>query len=163
MELNDLYGLDFPSQPQLLPSYELRSKLSHIPTLNNFDIDENYVQSISSKYYDISELSKFHSSKNKNFSLSHVNARSLSKNFDQLLSFSLQLGYLLMCLELLRQKSRLEKHLLPMLIFLSIVCIHSQLNQQQMVLQFMQTISLIILKGMTSVFFMNNLNLFGRK
>ena len=61
MELNDLYGLDFPSQLQLLPSYELRSKLSHIPTLNDFDIDENYVQTISSKYYDISELSEFQS------------------------------------------------------------------------------------------------------
>ena len=67
MELNDLYCLDFPSQLQLLPSYELRSKLPHIPTLDDFDIDENFVQSISSKYYDISELSKFHSSKNKLF------------------------------------------------------------------------------------------------
>ena len=59
MELNDLYGLDFLSQLQLLPSYELRSKLSHIPTRNDFDIDENYVQIISSKYYDISELPEF--------------------------------------------------------------------------------------------------------
>ena len=75
MELNDLYGLDFPSQLQLLPSYELRSKLSHIPTLDDFDIDENYVQTINSKYYDISELSEFQSSKNKYFSLFHVNAR----------------------------------------------------------------------------------------
>ena len=67
MELNDLYGLDFPSQLQLLPSYGLRSKLSHILTLDDFDIDDNYVQSISSEYYDISELFKFHSSKNKYF------------------------------------------------------------------------------------------------
>ena len=92
MELNDLYGLDFPSQLQLLPSYELRSKLSHIPTLDDFDIDENYVQTINSKYYDISELSEFQSSKNKYFSLFHVNARSLSKNFDQLLSVLVAVG-----------------------------------------------------------------------
>ena len=92
MELNDLYGLDFPSQLQLLPSYELRSKLSHIPTLNDFDIDENYVQTISSKYYDISEFSEFQSSKNKYFSLFHVNARNLSKNFDQLLSVLTAIG-----------------------------------------------------------------------
>ena len=84
MELNDLYGLDFPSQLQLLPSYELRSKLSHISTLDDFDIDENYVQTISSEYYDISELSEFRSSKNKYFSLFDV--KSLSKNFDQFLS-----------------------------------------------------------------------------
>ena len=36
IELHDLYGLNFPSQLQLLPSYELRSKLSHISILDNF-------------------------------------------------------------------------------------------------------------------------------
>ena len=46
IELSDLCGLDFPSQLQLLPNYELRSKLSQIPTLDNFDLDENYLQSI---------------------------------------------------------------------------------------------------------------------
>ena len=46
MEINDLHGLDFPSQSKLLPIYELRSKLAHSPTLDNFDMDENYVQSI---------------------------------------------------------------------------------------------------------------------
>ena len=52
-----------------------------------FDTDENYVQSIRSKlYYDIPELSKFQSPKNKYFSLFHVNARTLYNNFDQLLS-----------------------------------------------------------------------------
>ena len=44
MELNDLYGLYFPSQLQLLLSYEIRSELSHISTLDDFDIDENYEQ-----------------------------------------------------------------------------------------------------------------------
>ena len=79
IELHGLYGLDFPSQLQLLPSYELRSKLSDIPTLDNFDIDENDVQSISSKYSDISDFSESNFSFSKQFSLFHVNTRSLSK------------------------------------------------------------------------------------
>ena len=85
MELNDLHGLDIPSQLKLLPSYELRSKLTHIPSLDNFDLDENYVQTINSKYYDLPESSKLYSSlSGKTFSSFHVNTRSLSKNFDQL-------------------------------------------------------------------------------
>ena len=51
-------------------------------TLNNFDLDENYVQSINSKYHESPEFAKI-PSYNKNFSLFHVNTRSLSKNFDQ--------------------------------------------------------------------------------
>ena len=87
IELNDLYGLDFLPQLQLLPNYELRSKLSHIPTLDKFDLDENYVQSINSKYVDIPEIAKLSTTlSGKSFSLFHVNTRSLSKNFDQLLS-----------------------------------------------------------------------------
>ena len=82
IELNDLYGLDFPSQLQLLPNYELRSKLLHIPTLDNFDLDENYVQSINSNYFDILDLQKLNDTvSRKHFSLFHVNTRSLSKNF----------------------------------------------------------------------------------
>ena len=84
IELHDLYGLDFPSQLQLLPSYVLRSKPSHIPTLDNFDIDESDVQSISSKYFEISDFSKSNFSFSKQFSLFHVNTRSLAENFDEL-------------------------------------------------------------------------------
>ena len=84
MELYDLYGVDLPSQVKLLPSYELCSKLSQIPSLDNFYIDENYVQTISSNYFDITDLNNTFSSLKKHFSLFHVNTRSLSKNFDQL-------------------------------------------------------------------------------
>ena len=38
MEQNDLYGTDLPFHLQLLPSYEIRSKLSKIPTLDNFEL-----------------------------------------------------------------------------------------------------------------------------
>ena len=61
-------------------SYELKSKLSHIPILDNFSLDENYVQSINSNYFDIPELQKLNDTvSRKQFSL-------LSTNFDQLLS-----------------------------------------------------------------------------
>ena len=55
-ELNDLYVIDLPSQLELLPSHELGSKLSQIPNLDDFDIEENYVQAINSKYYDSHEF-----------------------------------------------------------------------------------------------------------
>ena len=58
IELHDLYSLDLPSQSQLLPLYELRSKHSHIPSLDNFGMNENDIQSTSSKYFDISDSSK---------------------------------------------------------------------------------------------------------
>ena len=54
LERIDLYGLDLP-QLQLLLTYELRSKPFKIPSLDNFDVDENYVQSVSSKYYNFSQ------------------------------------------------------------------------------------------------------------
>ena len=58
-----------------------QDSLFHIPSLDNFDLDENYVQAINSKYYDSLEFSKLYSSfSGKTFSLSHVNIRSLSKN-----------------------------------------------------------------------------------
>ena len=86
MELNDLHDLDLPSQPQLLPSHELRSKPSHIQSLDNFDLDEkNFIQTINSKHVDLPNFAKRYSSSSfdKAFSLFHVNTRSLSKNFDQ--------------------------------------------------------------------------------
>ena len=53
IELSELYGVDLPSQLELLQSFEIRSKVSHIPNLDDYDIDENFVQSINSKYIDI--------------------------------------------------------------------------------------------------------------
>ena len=48
-------------------------KLSHIPTLDKFDMDENYVQSINSKYFDIPEIAKLSTAlSGKSFSLFHV-------------------------------------------------------------------------------------------
>ena len=57
----------------------------HIPSLDNFDLDENYIQSIHSEYCDLPDFVKLSSSlSEKTFSSFNSNTRSLSKNFDQL-------------------------------------------------------------------------------
>ena len=86
MELLDLNGTDLPSQLSLLPSYDIRSKLQTIPTLNDFDIDENYLQAIDSKYYDITDFMSLNKPLSKCFALFHTNVRSLANHFDELQS-----------------------------------------------------------------------------
>ena len=58
MELNDFNGRDLPSQLKLLPSYELRSKLSCTPNLDDFDIEENHIRAVDSNYYDLHDFIK---------------------------------------------------------------------------------------------------------
>ena len=72
MELLDLNGIDLPSQLNLLPSYDIRSKLQNIPTLNDFNVDENYLQAIDSKYYDITDYMLLNRSLSKYFALFHT-------------------------------------------------------------------------------------------
>ena len=84
-ELCDLLGVDLPSLFELLPSYETVSKFTKMPNLDSFDLDENLIQTIDSKYYKVQELDRVHSNPQvPNFSLFHVNIRSLSKHFDEL-------------------------------------------------------------------------------
>ena len=86
-ELCDLLGIDLPSQIDLLPSFETTSKLTNLPNLNSCDLDENLVQTINSKYYKIQELAKINiKNQLQNFSLFHVNIRSLAKHIDELLT-----------------------------------------------------------------------------
>ena len=75
-----------PSLFELLPSYETVSKLTKMPNLDSFDLDENLIQTIDSKYYKVQELDRVHSNPYvPNFSLFHVNIlRSFSKHFDEL-------------------------------------------------------------------------------
>ena len=65
MELLDLNGTDLPSQLNFLPSYDIRSKLQNIPSLNDSDVDENYMQAIDSKYYDINDFKSLNRSLSK--------------------------------------------------------------------------------------------------
>ena len=82
-ELLDLNGIDLPSYLQTLPSLETRSKLVNLPNLNDFDIDENIISTINSKYYSVDEINKVQLSK-QHFSVFHTNIRSLSKHHDTL-------------------------------------------------------------------------------
>ena len=84
IELSELYGVHLPSQLELLPSYEIRSKLSKLPNLDDYDIDENYIQAINSKFANQLTFNKLTSTLSKSLSLMHVNIRSLSKHIDEL-------------------------------------------------------------------------------
>ena len=82
-ELLDLYGIDSPSHLETLPSFETRSKLENLPHINDFDIDDNMVNTISSKYHTLYEISQLNLSR-KNFSIFHTNIGSLSKHVSSL-------------------------------------------------------------------------------
>ena len=61
----------------------IRSKLSKLPNLDDYEIDENYVQAINSKYMDQLNFNKLTSTLSKSLSLMHVNIRRLSKHIDE--------------------------------------------------------------------------------
>ena len=83
IDLNELNGIDLASQLSSFPPYEVRSKLMKLPSLDDFGMDENLVNAINSKYYDISEPRNVYNSKS-SFSLFHSNLRSPSKHIDEL-------------------------------------------------------------------------------
>ena len=82
IELSELFGFDLPAQLELLSSFEIRSKLSQIPNLDDYDTDESFVQSINSKYMDQLAFNKLTSTLSKRLSLVHINI-SLSKHIDE--------------------------------------------------------------------------------
>ena len=53
LELFDLYSTDILSHLKSLPSYETRSRLSKLPNLQDFDIDENFIHTINSHYFSL--------------------------------------------------------------------------------------------------------------
>ena len=75
LELRDLNGADLLSSLRTLQSYDTQSTLTKMPNLGDFDIDENFVQSIN-----VSELSI-----NKtDLPLFHINLRKLTIHFDEI-------------------------------------------------------------------------------
>ena len=54
-----------------------------MPNLGDFDIDENFVQSINSKYLNVHDLSELSVNK-RDLSLFHINLRSLTAHVDEL-------------------------------------------------------------------------------
>ena len=82
-ELLELNGIDLPSQLSSLESCELKSKLTHMPSLQDFDMDENLIHKVNSKYYDIIDFTMV----NKNpdsLSMFHINLGSLSAHVEEL-------------------------------------------------------------------------------
>ena len=109
MELLDLNGIDWPSQLNLLPSYDIRSKLQNIPILNYFDVDENYLRAIDSRYYDITDFMSLNRSLSKYFALFHTKVRSLAKHFDELQSLLSTLQTKFDVLDISETKENIDK------------------------------------------------------
>ena len=83
----ELYKLsiELPSQLDLLPAFEIRSKWTDLPNLNSFDLDENLIHTIDSKHHSISDMNNI-KYKSHSFSFFYVNTRSLTKHFEELKS-----------------------------------------------------------------------------
>ena len=65
--------------------FEITSGLSNLPNLDDYDIDEHLPSSVNSSYHTLQELSSL-STTETDFSLFHMNVRSLSLHFDELVS-----------------------------------------------------------------------------
>ena len=84
-ELQNMLKTDSLKSLDNLPSYEVISKASDFDTLNQFDIDENTVTNINSRYYPAYE---FQSMQNGNMlNLFHTNINGLENKFEQLHNF----------------------------------------------------------------------------
>ena len=84
-ELLNLYDFDLPSFLDSMPSFEITSGLSNLPNLDDYDIDEHLPSQVNSNYHTFQELSTLNTSEN-DLSLFHMNVRSLSLHFDELIS-----------------------------------------------------------------------------
>ena len=68
-----------------MPSFEITSGLSNLPNLDDYDIDEHLPSQVNSNYHTLQELSTLNTSEN-DLSLFHMNVRSLSLHFDELIT-----------------------------------------------------------------------------
>ena len=79
----ELLSVELSPQLNSLPEFRIQSKLTDLPNLNSFDLYENLIHTIDSRYHSISDnyniKYKAHS-----FSFFHVNIRSLTKHFEEL-------------------------------------------------------------------------------
>ena len=82
-ELYELLSIELPSHLDSLPAFEIRSKLTDLPNLNSFDLDENLIHTIDLKYHSILDVNNI-KYKSHSFSFFHVNIRSLTKHFEEL-------------------------------------------------------------------------------
>ena len=89
--LLNLFELDKPSVIDSLPSFEITSRLTNLPNLQDYDIDEHLPSNIDSSYHTIQDLSTSVTSPT-DLSFLHMNIRSLSCHFDELHSLLVNLN-----------------------------------------------------------------------
>ena len=75
-------SIDLPSLADSLPSLDISFKLTNLPNLSNYDIDENLNLNVNSHYCTIEELTNQQVSQ-EDLSLFHMNIRSLSLHHDE--------------------------------------------------------------------------------
>ena len=93
--LSNLFDFDKPSVVDSLPSLEITSRLTNLPNLQDYDIDEHLPSNIDSSYHTIQELSNYLETSPTDLSFLHMNIQSLSCHFDELLSLltNLNIGF----------------------------------------------------------------------
>ena len=81
--LQEINCTNFPSLTDSLPSFEISSKLTNLPNLSDYDVDDNINKKICSQYCSPHEVSSLLSS-SKDLSFFHMNIRSLTLHHDEL-------------------------------------------------------------------------------
>ena len=86
----NIFLLDTPSFSDTIPTFDVCSRLTKLPNLGDYDIDEQMPQHIDTHYFSLQELSKsfYKSSSNKELSIFHSNIRSLSLHLDELVGLA---------------------------------------------------------------------------
>ena len=92
----------------MLPSYTVCSKLTKLSNLDDFDMDENLIHAVDSRYVQIPELNELRPTK-QSFSLFHMNVRSLSAHHDELLVLLSGLKFTFDIIGLSETKEQCEK------------------------------------------------------
>ncbi len=79
----ETYDLEISSNYQLSnPSFEITSRLTNLPNLSDYDIDENININLSSEYHSLQELAALEFT-NKDFALFHMNILILSLHYEE--------------------------------------------------------------------------------
>ena len=132
----NVHDIDIPSQLSMLPSYTVCSKLTKLPTLDDFDMDENLIHAVDSRYVRIPELNELRPIK-QSFSLFHMNERSLSAHRDELLVLLGGLKFTFDIIGLSETKEQCEKGFLSNVNLAGYNIFHNQLRALMVVLQCM--------------------------
>ena len=92
--------------------------------MNDFDIDDNIVNTIFSKYHTLNEISQLNLSR-KNFSIFHTNIRSLSKHIDSLHTQLCSTNIPFDIIGITETKQQVDKNFLLMWIWKDTHCINN--------------------------------------